>query len=163
MNRDERGRIGSGLAGLVAGLNPMRSATFLLALSITAVAAWKWMNRASDPPTPFPFYGIIAASYAGGFLIGRVFWRIVKTAAIVAAIMLGGLAVFNRLHVNTTKAKEVTEEGSAWVRDEASRAKHYLVHLLPSGGAAAVGVFAGSRRRGGDTGKHSTTEKNSET
>jgi hypothetical protein len=162
MNKDERGKVLGWLAGLVAGLNPMRSATFLLALSITTVAAWKWMNRAGDPPLPFPFYGVIAASYAGGFLIGRVFWRLVKTAAIVAAIVLGGLAVLNRMHVDTTKAKEDAEAGSMWARNEASRAKHYLMHWLPSGGAAGVGAFAGSRRRGGDVGKDRNTATNPE-
>jgi hypothetical protein len=76
-----------------------------------------------------------------------LFWRIVKTAAIVAAIVLGGLTVLNLVHVDTSKAKEAAEAGTSWVRNEASRAKHYLLHFLPSGGAAGVGVFAGGRRR----------------
>ena len=163
MNDGQQARVWGALAGMVAGLNPMRSATFLLALCITAVATWKWMNRAGDPPPDFPWYGMIAASYAGGFLIGRVLWRIVKVAAILAALLLGGLAVLNHVHVDTTKAKEVTEEGSAWVRNEAGRAKHYLMHLLPSGGAAGVGVFAGSRRRAVDGGKPRNAEPNPET
>jgi hypothetical protein len=138
------------LASLAAGLNPMKSFTFVLALGVTALAAWKWFNQSGDPRPPFPLYGAIAASYAGGFLIGRLFWKVLKTAAIVAAILLGGLTVLNRAHVDTSKAKEEAEAGSAWVRNEASRAKHYLLHFLPSGAGAGVGVFAGGRRRSGD-------------
>src|SRR5262249_13606934 len=101
----------------------------------------------------FPLYGTIAASYAGGFLIGRLFWKVIKTAAIVAAIVLGGLALLNWAHVDTSKAKEVNKASSTWVRNHASRTKDYLLHFLPSGGAAGVGAFAGSRRRGGGSAK----------
>jgi hypothetical protein len=142
-----------GLADLAAGLNPMRSFTFLLALSVIALAAWSWFKQSGEPRPPFPLYGTIAASYAGGFLIGRLFRKVVKTAAIIAAIVLGGLALLNRAQVNTSKAREATEAGSTWVQNEAKQAKDYLFHLLPSGGAAAVGVFAGSRRRAGSGGK----------
>jgi len=136
-------------ASLAAGLNPMKSLTFVLALGVTALAAWKWFNQSGDPRPPFPLYGAIAASYAGGFLIGRLFWKVLKTAAIVAALLLGGLAVLNRAHVDTSKAKQEAEAGSAWVRKEAGQARHYLLHFLPSGGGAGLGVFAGGRRRSG--------------
>ena len=115
------------------------------------MAAWKWFNRAGDPQPPFPHYGVIAASYAGGFLIGRLFWRVLKIAAIVAALVLGGLALFNWVHVDTSKVKEATESGARWVRNETSQTKHYLLHILPSGGAAGLGAFVGGRRRGGAT------------
>jgi hypothetical protein len=128
----------------------MKSFTFVLAVGVTALAAWSWFSHSGDPQPPFPHYGMIAASYTGGFLIGRVFWNVVKTAAIIAALVLGGLALINRAHVDTSKVKQATEAGSAWVRKETGRAKHYLLHFLPSGGAAGVGVFVGSRRRRGE-------------
>jgi hypothetical protein len=148
MENSQPSKISGALTNLAAGLNPMKSPTFLLALGVTALAAWKWFNRSGDPRPAFPLYGAIAASYAGGFLIGRLLWRFVKVAAIVAALALGGLAVLNRAHLDTSRAREATEAGSAWVRNEASRAKHYLLHFLPSGGGAGLGVFAGGRRRG---------------
>jgi hypothetical protein len=37
METSERGKILSGLLGLVAGLNPMKSLTFLLAVGLTAI------------------------------------------------------------------------------------------------------------------------------
>ena len=149
MDKSRQSKLSGGLTGLAAELNPIKSFTFVLALGVTALAAWIWVNRSGDPRPPFPFYGTIAASYAAGFLIGRLFWKVVKTAAIVSAILLGGLVLLNRVHVDTSKAREATEVGSAWVRNQASRAKHFLLHFLPSGGAAGVGVFAGGRRRGG--------------
>jgi hypothetical protein len=146
MNNHQQGMVTRGLASVAAELNPLKSMTFLLALGLIAVAAYKWLREPEGSQSSFPFYGTIAGSYAGGFLIGRLFWRIVKTAAIVAAIVIGGLTVLNRVHVNTSKAKEAAEAGSTWVRNEASRAKHFLLHFLPSGVGAGLGVFAGSRR-----------------
>jgi hypothetical protein len=157
MNNHQQGRVGRGLVGLAAELNPLKSMTFLLALGLIAVAAYKWLRESGEQQPSFPFYGTIAGSYAGGFLIGRLFWRIVKTAAIVAAIVLGGLTVLNRVHVDTSKAKDAAEAGSSWVRNEASRAKHYLVHFLPSGVGAGLGVFAGGRRS-----RRATETRNSE-
>jgi hypothetical protein len=125
----------------------MHSFTFLLAFGVAALAGWNWLKEPSEPRPPFPLYGIIAASYAAGFLIGRVFRKVVKTAALAAAIVLGGLAVLNRAHVDTSQAKQASEAGSTWVQSQARRAKDYLIHLLPSGAAASLGVFAGSRRR----------------
>jgi hypothetical protein len=147
MDTDQRSGVLGGLAGLAAGLSPLKSFTFLLALGVAAVGTWLWFTQPGEPRPPFPRYGIIAVSYAGGFLIGRVFWKIVKTAALLAAIVLGGLAVFHYAHVDASKAKQAVSEGSSWVQDQSSRAKDYLLHLLPSGGAAGVGAFAGARRK----------------
>ena len=147
MVTDQRSKILGGLAGLAAGLSPMKSFTFLLALGVAALGAWVWFKQSGDPRPPFPRYGIIAVSYAGGFIIGRLFWKVVKTAAILAAIVLGGFALLNRAHVDTSKARQEVEAGSSWLQEQASRAEDYLLHLLPSGGAAGVGVFAGARRK----------------
>lgn len=152
MDINQQGKLVGGLAGLAAGLNPLKSFTFLLALSVTALATWSWFQQPAEPHPPFPLYGTIAASYAGGFLIGRLFRKVVKTAAIVAAIVLGGLALLNRAHMDTTQAREAAQAGSSWVQHQASRAKDYLLHFLPSGGAAGIGVFAGSRRHAGEGG-----------
>jgi hypothetical protein len=152
MNTDQQGKVTRELASLAAGLNPLKSPTFLLALLLIAVAGSNWLKHSGDPRPSFPLYGTIAVSYAGGFLLGRLLWRVLKTAAFVAAFALGGLTLLNRAHVDTSKARETAAQGSTWVRNEAGRAKHYLVQFLPSGGAASVGVFAGGRRgrRGGD-------------
>jgi hypothetical protein len=158
MNNNPQGKVTAALASLAAGLNPMKSFTFVFALGVTALAAWNWLNKSGEPRPSFPLYGTIAASYAGGFLIGRVFWKLVKTAAIVAAIVLGGLAVLTRAHVDTSKAREETEAGITWARNEAKQAKHYLVHFLPSGGAGGVGAFAGGRRRRDDTGEERSSK-----
>ena len=147
METNERGKIVGAVTGLTAGLSPMHSITFIAAVGIAGLAAWIWMHGAGDPPPAFPLYGSIAASYAGGFLIGRVFRRIVKIAAIIAAIAIGALALLSRAHVETSKAKQAVETGSTWFQARASRVKDSLLHVLPSGFAGGAGVFAGARRR----------------
>jgi uncharacterized membrane protein (Fun14 family) len=154
MDDGQRGKILGGLAGLVAGISPLKSLTFLLALGVAAVAAWVWFKQSGDPQPPFPIYGAIAASFAGGFLIGRVFRKVVKTAALLAAIALGGLALLGYARVDTSKAREAVAAGTTWVQDQAGRAREYLLRFLPSGSAAGTGVFAGAgRRRRGGVGK----------
>ena len=130
-------------------MNPMKSVTFVLALGVTVLAAWKLLKHSGDPWPAFPWYGMIAVSYAGGFLIGRVLGRALKTVAVVTAIVLGGLTLLRWTHVDTSKTAEQANAGVAWVRKEAKQLKHSLVHLLPCAGAATVGVFAGRRLRGG--------------
>jgi hypothetical protein len=157
MKNGKQGEVSDALAGVAAEVNPLKSFTFLLALGVTVLAGWSWWNRSGEPRPPFPWYGTIAVSYAAGFMIGRLFWRVVKTAALVAAVVLGGLALLSRMHVDTSKARAEAKADAAWVRSEAKQAKHYLVHLLPSGAAAAVGVFAGGRRRGDGSKQPNTT------
>jgi hypothetical protein len=147
MEPNQRSRIAGVLAGVISGLSPFKSLTFLMALGVAALAAWVWFKRSGDTQAAFPVYGTIAASYAGGFMIGRIFRKLIKAVAITAVLVLAGFALLNRAHVDTSKAKEVVQAGSTWAQDRASRAKDYLMHLLPSGGAAGFGVFAGGRRR----------------
>jgi uncharacterized membrane protein (Fun14 family) len=150
MDTGRRNSIRGWVVDVVAGLNPMKSFTFILALGVAGIAAWAWFEHSGDPRPPFPHYGAIAASYAAGFIIGGVLWKIVKIAAVLAAIALGGLALLNHTGVDASKAKDAVTQSSKWVHQEAGSAKHYLLHLLPSGGAAGVGAFVGRRRRRND-------------
>lgn len=137
----------SGLAGVAAGLNPLTSVTFLLALVVTAAAGWIWFNNSGEVRQPFPLYGIVAASYAGGSLIGRVLRSFLKIAALVAALALGCLGILHWANVDTSKAREAVKDSSAWLEERSDRTKDYLMHFLPSGAAAGAGIFAGGRRR----------------
>lgn len=141
------GKMAGGLLGFLAGLNPMTSFTFVIALIVSGFAAWIWLRNGAEPHSPFPAYGAVAASYAGGFLIGRVFRRVLKTAALLGVVLLGLLGLLNHLHVDTSKAQQAVKAGSGWLQDRAGWASDYLMHFLPSGGAAGFGVFAGGRRR----------------
>jgi len=147
MQNVERRNIASGLAGVAAGLNPLTSITFLVAMVVTAAAGWIWFKNSGEVRQPFPLYGIVAGCYAGGFLIGRVLRSFLKIAAIVAALVLGGLGVLHWANVDTSKAREAVKDSSAWLEEKSDRAKDYLMHFLPSGAAAGAGVFAGGRRR----------------
>ena len=147
MQNVERRNIASGLAGVAAGLNPLTSVTFLLALLVTAAAGWIWFKNSSEVRQPFPLYGIVGASYAGGFLIGGILRSFLKIAAVVAALALGGLGLLYWTNIDTSKARETVKDSSAWLEKTSGQAKDYLMHFLPSGAAAGAGAFAGGRRR----------------
>jgi hypothetical protein len=147
METGQRGKTLGALVGLVAGLNPAKSPTFLLAFGLSALAAWVWFRGSGEARRPFPVYGVIATSYAGGFLIGMIFRNMLKITAIVATMVLSGFALANCFGVDASKAKQAVAEGSTWAQEKAGRVKGYLMHLLPSGTAAGVGAFAGARRR----------------
>ena len=146
MEKHESKSIFSGLLGFAAGLNPFTSITFLLALLVTAFAAWVWFQHSGEASQSFPIYGTVGASYAGGYLIGRIFRRLLKIAVIAAAVVLGGFALINRMHLDTSKAEQAVKAGSAWLEDQSMRARNYLMDLLPSGAAGGFGAFAGARK-----------------
>lgn len=148
MDDSARGRLAGGVAGFLAGLNPLNSKTFILALVIAGFAAWRWQAHADDPQRVFPIYGVVAASYGGGYLIGRLFRRMLKLVAIAAALVISSLVVLKVVHVDTTKARESVTAGASWLQQQGERAQESLMHLLPSGTAAGFGAFAGGRRRG---------------
>jgi hypothetical protein len=147
MSTDQRSRLAEGLSGFAANLNPLNSRTFVLALFVVGVGTWRWFRQSGEPQSNFPFYATIAASYAGGFLVGRLFRVLIKTTALVVAVVLGGLVLLNRVQVDTTKAKQAVQTGSSWAEDQVVRAKKYLLHWLPAGGVAGFGVVVGSRRK----------------
>ena len=147
MERSEDKTIFSGLLGLAASLNPLTSVTFVAATGVLGAAVWVWLKQSGEPSQSFPFYGTIAASYAGGFLIGRIFRRLYKTVAIVAAITLAGLALLSWTHLDTSKAQRAVKAGSGWLEEKSNRAMDYLTHLLPSGLAGGAGMLVGGRRR----------------
>lgn len=151
MDSTHRNRLAGGLAGFLAGLNPLNSKTFLFALAVTAFAAWRWQGHADDPARSFPVYGVVAASYGGGYLIGRIFRRMLKLVAVTAALVISSLVVLKVAHVDTTKARESVTAGASWLQQQTDRVQDSLMRLLPSGTAAGFGAFAGGRRRGNAT------------
>jgi hypothetical protein len=143
-----RGSIATWLAGVTAGLNPFRSFTFVSATGLAALAAWVWLRRSSgsEGEAVFPFYGLIAASYAGGYLVGRAFRHVLRAIVSATAIVLSGVVLLQCVRMDTADAERAVESGSMWMRAKATRVKDYLLHLLPAGPAAGGGVFAGGRR-----------------
>jgi hypothetical protein len=147
METGQPGRISGALAELVAGLNPAKSKTFLLALGLSGLAAWVWVRGSGESPQRFPFYGVIGTSYAGGFLIGLIFRRVLGITAMLGAFFLAGFVLLHLLPVDTSKARKAFADSTSWAQQEASRGRQSLLHLLPSGSAAGVGAFLGARRR----------------
>ena len=102
---------------------------------------WNWSK-------PFPFYVPMGASYVVGFCIGWVFRRLIRILLAFTALAFALLALGKFAGCYVTPARERVKHTSEWVQQEATTAKDYLQHLLPSVGAGGVGTFLGFRRRG---------------
>jgi uncharacterized membrane protein (Fun14 family) len=102
---------------------------------------WNWSK-------PFPFYVPMGASYVAGFCIGWVFRRLIRILLAFTALVITLLALGKFAGCDVTPAQERVKHTSNWVQQEATTAKDYLQHLLPSVGAGGVGTFLGFRRRG---------------
>jgi len=167
-----------------AGDGPWRSKSVLAALAVVVVGLGFWIsdiknspppgetsNTVTQAPTaaapanahwhwskPFPFYVPMGASYVAGFCIGWVFRKLIRTILAFTALVIALLALGKFAGCDITPARERVEHAGEWAQHEVMTAKDYLLHLLPSVGAAGVGTCLGFRRRGQATAPKSGTE-----
>ncbi|HEV2435484.1 MAG TPA: hypothetical protein VG077_05745 [Verrucomicrobiae bacterium] len=153
---------------------PWRSKSVLAALAVVVAGLGIWVSEIKNGPTqseagstvapapavtppatghwnwskPFPFYVPMGVSYAAGFCIGWVFRRLIRIILAFTALVITLLALGKFAGCDVTPAQERVKHTSNWVQQEATTAKDYLQHLLPSVGAGGVGTFLGFRRRG---------------
>lgn len=97
---------------------------------------------------PMPGYVRVCASYVGGFVIGWLFRRFLRAAAVLTALALGGLALAARAGCDTRRTEQQMHAGEAWAEREAGKAHRWLTGLLPSATATGIGAWRGFRRRG---------------
>jgi len=106
-----------------------------------AGAHWNWSK-------PFPFYVRMGASYVAGFCFGWFFRKLTRLIMVVVALVIALLAYGKLAGCDTTHAREQVKRGGEWAHHEATAAKDYLMHMLPSASAGGTGIFLGFRRRG---------------
>jgi uncharacterized membrane protein (Fun14 family) len=105
-----------------------------------ASSHWNWSK-------PFPIYGRMGASYVAGFCIGWFFRKLTRLILVVGALVIALLAFGKIVGCDTTHAQEQVKRGGEWAQHEATAAKDYLKHVLPSATTGGVGVVLGFRRR----------------
>ena len=138
---------------------PWRSKTVLAALLATLVGVGIWIaqGRATvdssgagggfDFHRPLPAWVDFCASYVGGFFIGWGFRRFLKITAMVAAALVGLLALAKYVGMDGAPAEEHIKHGVTLANHGAESAKQFLTGLLPSTIAGGVGIFRGFRCR----------------
>ena len=88
----------------------------------------------------------LGAGYAGGFFIGWLSRKFIKTALLVFGGILGLLALAKGLgwfETDWIALEAYTRDSFAWISGHAGTFKDFITGYLPSAGAAALGVFFG--------------------
>jgi len=101
---------------------------------------WNWSK-------PFPFYVRMGVSYIAGFCIGWFFRKLTRLIMVVVALVVGLLAYGKLAGCDTTHAQEQVKRSGEWAQHEATAARDYLLHALPSATGGGAGIFLGFRRR----------------
>jgi uncharacterized membrane protein (Fun14 family) len=114
-------------------------------------------GAASDPSPPTtltqrltPWMTHVGLSFFVGIVVGLIFRIFMKMAlgitALIAALIFA-LSYFHVLNIDMTAVKTEYASVSAWAGDQVARLKDLVMHALPSSSSAAVGFFAGFKRR----------------
>lgn len=124
---------------------PWNAKSFIVAAVATAGGLASWVADLSSPALAG-----IGGSYLGGFIIGWAFRRFLKMAALIAGVVLAGIAVLENtgwIDLDWTALETQISHGIAAVQQGAQGLKRLLSGYLPSTGAGAVGAFFGFRKK----------------
>jgi hypothetical protein len=90
----------------------------------------------------------LAPSFFGGWLVGRLARRALKTTMLVASGFLLLVWIAGRLGLDAGFVKTWVDGASSWAGENIDGARRSLAALLPSATAAAVGGWLGFGRKG---------------
>ncbi|HOW98535.1 MAG TPA: FUN14 domain-containing protein [Kiritimatiellia bacterium] len=99
---------------------------------------------ARKPALPATFR--LGAGYAGGFFLGWLFRKFIKTALLATGALVGLAALARGLgwfDLDWTTAGTYVRESFAWLGGHAGSFKDFIMGYVPSAGAAALGFFFG--------------------
>ena len=131
--------------GTLLGSEPPWKAKSVVAAGVTSVAGlFAWMGDYS--PALLRFGG----SYLGGFFIGWIFRRFVKTAMFIAGgiiLLLGGLKSTGWITLDWAGIETWITQSLTSLQAGADGLKQILMGYLPSAGAGSAGIFFGFRKK----------------
>ncbi len=113
-------------------------------VSDARTAAEPQAGAARKPALPATFR--LGAGYAGGFFLGWLFRKFVKTALLVAGALVGLAALARGLgwfDLDWAAVETYVRHSFAWISGHAGSFKDFLMGYIPSAGAAALGFFFG--------------------
>ena len=124
---------------------PWTAKSFLAAGAAMVGGLASWIGNVTSPAM-----AQMAGSYLGGFLIGWAFRRFLRMAAMLAALVLAGVAALKTtgwLELDWASIETQLSQGMRWLQGEAEGLKNLLTGILPSAGAAGAGTFFGFRKK----------------
>jgi uncharacterized membrane protein (Fun14 family) len=124
---------------------PPWKAKSVIAAGLTAGAGFlAWMGDYS------PALLLFGGSYLGGFFLGWIFRRFVKTAVIVAGgiiLLLGGLKSTGWITLDWASIETWVTQTLTLLQEGSEGVKQVLMGYLPSAGAGSAGIFFGFRKK----------------
>jgi uncharacterized membrane protein (Fun14 family) len=135
-----KGKSPLGASSALAGAGLFLSSGFVWLTGPAGADALAWMT----PYAPAVFSA--SGSYLAGFLVGWFLRRALKVTSIVAGIVLALVGLLASLGWDGGVVQGWVNGSVAWMTESAQSAMHFLVALLPSAAAAAVGGALGFRR-----------------
>lgn len=124
---------------------PWKSKSFLAAAAATIGGIASWLTDMTSPAV-----AKMGGSFLGGFLIGWAFRRFLKTAALIAGIMLAGIAALKAtgwIDLDWASIERHVSQSLRWLQGEAEGLKNLLAGYLPSAGAGGAGALFGFRKK----------------
>lgn len=124
---------------------PWTAKSFLAAGAAMVGGLASWIGNFTSPTM-----AQMAGSYLGGFLIGWAFRRFLRMAAMLAAILIAGIALLKAtgwLNIDWASIEAQLSQSLRWLQGEADGLRNLLAGFLPSAGAAGAGTFFGFRKK----------------
>jgi uncharacterized membrane protein (Fun14 family) len=90
----------------------------------------------------------LAPSFIGGFVIGLLARKALRTTLLLAGVALLGVYLAGRAGLDAGAVEAWVRSASSWAGENIEGAQRSLAALLPSAGAAGAGGFLGFRGRG---------------
>ena len=116
------------------------------ALGVSTIGSGKGAN-ASWLQSLAPGTLVVAGSYLGGFFIGWGARRAIKLTSIITGIAVAATGLLVWLGWDSSSVQTWLNSTSAWAGESIEGARHYLISLLPSAGAAGAGGVFGFKRK----------------
>lgn len=94
-----------------------------------------------------PTIAALAPSFIGGFVLGLLAKKALRTTMLIAGIALLLVYLAGRVGLDAGAVEAWIRSASSWAGDNIEGAQRSLAALLPSAGAAAAGGVLGFRGR----------------
>jgi len=124
---------------------PWKDKSFLTSAIATIIGLASWIGNVTSPAV-----AQLGGSFLGGFLIGWAFRRFLSLAALVAGILLAGLAILKAtgwISLDWPSLDTQVSQGIRWLQGEAEGLRKLLTGYLPSSVAGWAGAMFGIRKK----------------